>query len=149
MTFFATSVHYTTLVSYEKSTMAQSTMAALCTRVRERSRFSKYVHVATIEKSTMPHGYKDAPICVARRTFSQNSLSDRSRWPRSAPRMGLALLICRARDVARTTRHARHVTHDTSRTTRSRHGARGSVLEFPVGVSAPLRFTPPTSDFEQ
>ena len=26
---------------------------------------------------------------------------------------GLALLICRARDVARTTRHARHVTHDT------------------------------------
>ena len=28
-------------------------------------------------------------------------------------RTGLALLICRARDVARTTRHARHVTHDT------------------------------------
>ena len=26
---------------------------------------------------------------------------------------GLALLICRARDVARTTRHARHVTHVT------------------------------------
>ena len=26
---------------------------------------------------------------------------------------GLALLICRARDVARTARHARHVTHDT------------------------------------
>ena len=29
------------------------------------------------------------------------------------PRIGLAILICRARDVARTTLHARHVTHDT------------------------------------
>ena len=46
--------------------------------------------------------------------------------------LGVALLICRARDVARTTRHARHVTHDTSRTTRHAHGA-GNV-NFTVGI---------------
>ena len=53
----------------------------------------------------------------------------------------MALLICRARDVARTTRHARHVTHDTSRTARHGHAI------FPVG-GHPLRscITPPTSD---
>ena len=46
---------------------------------------------------------------------------------------GLALLIRRARDVARTTRHARHVTHDTTR-----------QRKFPVGDT--FGITPPTSD---
>ena len=31
------------------------------------------------------------------------------------PQTGLALLICRARDIAHTARHARHVTHITQR----------------------------------
>ena len=49
---------------------------------------------------------------------------------------GLALLICRARDVARTTRHARH-DHGTGTVQRR------NVLIFRSGN---LRFTPPTSD---
>ena len=56
---------------------------------------------------------------VARMNISRFALATDCR-PDS--RIGLTLLICRAHDVARTTRHptrhARHVTHDTSRTTR-------------------------------
>ena len=60
----------------------------------------------------------------------------------------MARLICRAHDVARTTRHARHVTHDTSRThARPRHipgrGSSASLLYHTPNLRRVLTISAP------
>ena len=69
MTFFATSEKYVKWAVIEKSTMAKSSKQKFAHVYENGADFRNMSRGATIDKSTMPHGYMDAPICVVEDFF--------------------------------------------------------------------------------